>query len=523
MCESVRKSVTSKFFAFKNELFLTAIMVCISVEVISSEDLYSIDSELSNKPYSESTKRPNFIFILADDLGYGDLGVYGASDIPTPNIDALAASGIKFTDSYAISPICTPSRAGFLTGRYPARMGIHEVFHPESFTGMPDSEVTIAEVLSASGYVTGMVGKWHLGHHQKYMPLSQGFQEFYGYPYSNDMHPFYAFDGSDIAEWEVSMSSITSRLTRESIEFIESNRDEPFFLYIAQVMPHVPIAASKSFQGVSRRGEYGDVVHELDASVGKIVNKVEELGLRENTVIVFASDNGPWLIAEEDGGSSGPLRSGKRTTWEGGMRVPTIASWPGNFIEGSVNRGITTLMDWFPTFLELSGNKDFEVKDLDGISLVKSLTTGDYSSMMDRSFAYYMGGGIEAFRSGNWKVKFPTNKTMLPFPIRLFFKGENDINEEIELYNLRDDLSETVNLAETNVDKLNQLLKEVEVFKENLGQLNEPIDTGFSVGVEPFFIPGLKRMAMTVVILLLLLLTITSYIFYLYGKSKRTN
>ncbi len=283
-----------------------------SVPAASSEPVASSEQEIV------APNRPNIIVILADDMGYGDIGSYGAEGISTPRIDALAAAGTRFTDSYAIAPICTPSRAGLLTGRYPIRMGIHEVFHPESFTGLASEEITIAELLSSAGYATGMFGKWHLGHHPQFMPLEHGFSEFYGYPYSNDMFPYYAFDGDEIAEWEVDQSTITETLTEKSLAFIEDHKTEPFFLYLAHVMPHIPIGATADFQGTSEIGLYGDVVQELDASVGAIVDRIQELGLSEQTIILFASDNGPWSWAEEHGGSSGPLRGAKRSTFEGG-------------------------------------------------------------------------------------------------------------------------------------------------------------------------------------------------------------
>ena len=269
--------------------------------------------------------RPNVIIIYADDLGYGDLGCYGANDIATPNIDRVARDGIKFTDFYSASSVCTPSRAALLTGRIPQRMGIVNVFFPESFMGMPTEELTMGQLLQQEGYATAAVGKWHLGHHYQFLPLQRGFDEYFGIPYSNDMESVVYLEGNDVVNFEVDQRYTTRTYTEKATDFIARHEDDPFFLYLAHSMPHVPIYASPEFEGTSNRGLYGDVIQEIDWSVGQIIEALEKRNLLENTLIVFSSDNGPWHVMRDHGGSAGGLREGKMFTFDGGMRVPTVA------------------------------------------------------------------------------------------------------------------------------------------------------------------------------------------------------
>lgn len=341
--------------------------------------LYSCTSQ--EKKANESDL-PNIVFIFADDLGYGDIGCFGATDIATPNIDRIAAEGIKFTSFLSASPVCSPSRAGLLTGRMPQRMGINSVFFPESLTGMDPEEITMAEVLKTKGYRTGIVGKWHLGHMEKYLPLNQGFDEYFGIPYSNDMASVVYMRGNDVEEFKVDQHYTTRTYTEESLKFIDSNSDQPFFLFLAHNMPHVPIYASPDFEGTSKRGLYGDVIQELDWSVGEVLKKLEEKGILENTLIVFSSDNGPWLVMEDHGGSAGPLREGKQFTFEGGVRVPTVAMWKGKIEPGQVYEELATQMDWFPTFCKLVGaeipqDREIDGKDLSGVLFENENREGD--------------------------------------------------------------------------------------------------------------------------------------------------
>ncbi|MEM7603122.1 MAG: sulfatase, partial [Verrucomicrobiota bacterium] len=306
----------------------------------------------------------NLIIIFCDDLGYGDLGCYGSPTIRTPHLDRMAAEGLRFTDFYVAASVCTPSRAALLTGRYPIRSGMcsngRRVLFPDSRGGLPDSELTIAEVMREAGYATMHVGKWHLGIHEASRPTDQGFDNSFGIPYSNDMDPRDGVrhredagnqnpphDGwhvpllrdNAVVEQPADQTTLTKRYTEESIAFIEQLERAPFFLYLAHTMPHVPLFASPDFHGKSRAGRYGDVVEEIDWSTGEILNHLRETGLAKKTLVLFTSDNGPWTVMHDEGGSAGPLREGKGSTWDGGMRVPAIAWMP-----GKIEPGLTSIV-----------------------------------------------------------------------------------------------------------------------------------------------------------------------------------
>jgi arylsulfatase A-like enzyme len=345
----------------------------------------------SSVPAPALPAKPNIVLILADDLGYGDIGIFGAKDIRTPNIDGLANKGIKFTEFYCPSPVCSPTRAGLLTGRYPRRMGIDGVFFPESFTGIPASEVTMAEALKEQGYATSIVGKWHLGHHKQYLPLQNGFDEYFGIPYSNDMMGTVYMRGDEVVEYKVDQRYTTKTYTEEATKFIGKNKNKPFFLYLAHSMPHVPLYASPEFEGKSKRGLYGDVIEELDWSVGQVLQALQQHGIAENTLVIFTSDNGPWMAFDVEGGSPGPLREGKQTTFEGGMRVPTVAYWPGKIKAGSVYDNIATQFDFFPTFMKMAGAANYQPKNpLDGEDIMPVLT-GKGKRKGDELLYYFSG------------------------------------------------------------------------------------------------------------------------------------
>lgn len=413
-------------------------------------------------------RRPNIIFIYADDMGYADLGCYGAKDIATPNLDALAAGGIRFTDFYSASPVCSPSRAALLTGRYPIRQGVNGVFFPESYTGLDSAEVTLAETLKGAGYRTGMVGKWHLGHLESFRPTKHGFDSYFGIPYSNDMESVVYLRNNTVEDFKVDQRYITQRYTQEALKFIDQDqRDKPFFLYVAHNMPHIPIYASPEFVGKSGRGLYGDVIQELDWSVGQITKKLRDSGLEENTLVIFSSDNGPWLVMGEDAGSAGPLREGKQTTFEGGMRVPAIAYWKGKIPAGQTNTDLATMMDWFPTLTKLGGGRlptdpDGRPRPLDGEDIWPVLT--GRGKRQGQQLAYYYNGKLEAFRLGDWKLKLPyagnagagSTKAVAAHPLLLI--------------NLRQDVGEQTNLAEQNPAKVDELKKAMAAFEQSLGK-----------------------------------------------------
>ena len=324
-------------------------------------------------PILAAAKPPNIIIIMADDLGYGDLGCYGHPSIRTPNLDRMAAEGLRFTDFYSGANLCTPSRAALLTGRLPVRSGMaggpgRHVLYPTSTGGLPTNEITIATALKSVGYKTACIGKWHLGHLPQFLPNSHGFDHFFGLPYSNDMDPVTAktrrddsfsnnpksenfnvplIRNGEILERPVKQNTLTKRYTEEAIRFIKANKKQPFFIYFPHTFPHVPLFASENFKGKSARGRYGDTVEEIDWSVGQVLETLRKEKLAENTLVIFTSDNGPWLMMKENGGSAGLLRDGKAGTWEGGHRVPAIAWWLGKIKPERVTSEVTSAMDIF--------------------------------------------------------------------------------------------------------------------------------------------------------------------------------
>jgi arylsulfatase A-like enzyme len=366
-------------------------------------------------------EKPNIVVILADDLGYGDLSCYGHPTIRTPNLDRMAAEGMRFTDFYVAAPVCTPSRAALLTGRYAVRSGMaserRRVLFPNSAGGLPDGEITIAEGLKTRGYVTAMVGKWHLGHLPQYLPTKQGFDTYFGLPYSNDMDRLPAakpgepkwsqFDvpllrNEEVVERPADQNTLTRRYTEEAVKVIKANKEKPFFLYLAHAMPHVPLFAGEAFAGKSPRGLYGDVVEELDWSVGQVLAALRAEGLEKKTLVVFTSDNGPWLIQKENGGSAGLLQEGKGSTWEGGMREPGIFWWPGKIAPGAITREIACSMDVFTTALKLAGAEPPADRPIDGLDLSPVLFgTGPSPRQI---MVYYRDTTAYAIRKGRYKL-----------------------------------------------------------------------------------------------------------------------
>ena len=361
---------------------------------------------------------PNIVIVFTDDQGYGDLSCYGHPTIRTPNIDRLAAEGTKFSQFYVASPVCSPSRAALLTGCYPKRVGMHEhVIFPDYDHGLHTDEVTIADVLRERGYATGCFGKWHLGHRPGLMPTDQGFDTFAGVPYSNDMSQFHREPGNnysyrlpwitnnEVQEWEPDQRLLTRRTTEAAVKFIEQNQDRPFFAYIPHVMPHIPLYASAEFEGKSPRGLYGDVIEELDWSVGQITAALERLGLTENTLIIFSSDNGPWLPFKLHGGSAGPLRGGKGSNWEGGQRVPCVVRWPAQVPAGRVCHEVATAMDLLPTIAGLTGAALPADRPIDGHD-ISSLLRGEAgaTSPTEQLLYYSRKGKLAGIRRGAWKL-----------------------------------------------------------------------------------------------------------------------
>ena len=377
----------------------------------------------ADKEAATRSRPPNIVIILADDLGYGDLGTYGHPTIRTPHLDAMAADGMKFMQYYTGASVCTPSRAALVTGRLPVRNGMADdmvrVIFPPSEGGLPAGEITIAQALKERGYATAAIGKWHLGHREEHLPTSQGFDRYFGIRYSNDMSPptnpwgrarefppLALMRDAETIEEEPDQRQITRRYTEEAVQFIEENRDGPFFLYMPHTFPHIPLFASEAFVGNSPRGLYGDVVEELDWSAGQILDRLRDHDLAETILVVFTSDNGARLTEQLGGGSAGLLRNGKRTTWEGGMRVPAIAWWPGTIAAGMTTDALATTMDLFTTALNLAGAVLPTDRVIDGIDLspVFQDATADIRDVVH----YYRGTRLWAFRKGPRKMHYVT-------------------------------------------------------------------------------------------------------------------
>lgn len=384
---------------------------------------------------------PNIVIIFADDLGYGDLGCYGHPSIRTPNLDRMAAEGMRFTDFYSAAEVCTPSRAGLLTGRYPVRSGMghnqFRVLRNKSTGHLPDSEITLAELLKSKGYATGCVGKWHLGvwsNNPDGHPSKHGFDFYFGLPHSNDMDPKPGvtpkgapgrldqdpewwnsplYRNQDLIEQPADQTTLTRRYTEEAVKFIADHKEKPFFLYFPHSFPHVPLFASPDHRGKSSRGLYGDVVEELDASVGRVLETLRSTGLDKNTLVFFSSDNGPWLIQNLAGGTAGLLREGKGSTWEGGMRVPGIAWWPGKIASGIVQHEFASTLDLYPTAAKLAAAPLPADREYDGADLAPLLFGKDTVGRPE-AFLYFRGTQLCAARQGAWKAHFITQPAYGP-------------------------------------------------------------------------------------------------------------
>lgn len=427
------------------------------------------------------TSVPNFVIIFADDMGYGDVGVYGHPTIKTPNLDKMAYEGQKWTNFYVAAPVCTPSRAGLLTGRLPIRSGMcsdkRRVLFPDSEGGLPPNEMTIAKALKENGYRTAFVGKWHLGHKSPYLPTDHGFESYFGIPYSNDMDKVEPTDHFILAETErfqaynvplmrdnriverpADQRTITRRYTEEAIARIRSFKDEPFFLYLAHSLPHIPLFRSREFKDISVAGIYGDVIEEIDWSVGRILETLREEGIAENTLVIFTSDNGPWHIFKTHGGSAGLLRGAKGGTFEGGMRVPAIFWCPGKIKPGVV-MDMATTMDLLPTFCNLANASLPDDRFLDGYD-ISPVLFGTGPGPRDVVF-YYRGTQVYAIRKGAYKAHFITQP-------EYSISNTKTIQDPPLLYNLNIDPSEKYNVAEEHPEVIAEIKK---ILDEHLSTL----------------------------------------------------
>jgi arylsulfatase A len=387
-------------------------------------------------------RKPNVILIYADDLGYGDLGCYGGS-LRTPNLDRMAAEGVRFTHCLSANPVCSPSRAALLTGRYPTRVDVPRVLFPQDKVGLPDGETTIAQMLKPEGYKTMCVGKWHLGHLEPYLPTNRGFDEYYGIPYSNDMTPrvlLHSVPGKvETVEQEATLETLTPRYTEQAVRFIEKSKDSPFFLYMPHTYPHIPLGASAKFRGKSPHGIYGDVMDELDWSVGELLATLKKHKLERDTLVVFSSDNGPWFQ-----GSAGPLRGRKGATLEGGVRVPMIARMPGKVAAGKTCASLVSTMDMLPTFAALTGAK-LPSKPVDGVD-IWPLLGGKQATMEREGLLYFDGWHAQCIRKGNLKLHVSRFNSQIYSPAPAAGRVNLPLAKP-ELYDLAVDPAESYDIA----------------------------------------------------------------------------
>lgn len=436
-------------------------------------------------------KPPNIVLIFIDDMGYADIGSFGAKGYETPNLDRMAKEGMRFTDFHVSQAVCSASRAALLTGCYSERIGIKGALNPWAKHGLNPEEETIADLLKNRGYATAIFGKWHLGHQKEFLPLNHGFDEYFGLPYSNDMWPVH-FDGKPITEGRKSsypklpliegnetvgyvedlddQGQLTTMYTERALNFIEKNKNQPFFLYLPHSMVHVPLGVSDKFKGKSEQGMYGDVVMELDWSVGQILETLKKNNLDENTLVIFTSDNGPWLNFGNHAGLALPLREGKGNMWEGGVRVPTLMRWPGKIPAGTECDKLTSTLDILPTLSSLSGAAQPQRK-IDGVD-IWSLMAGDEQANPRTEYYYYYGRQLCGVREGDWKLMFPhtyrsykgvePGKDGFPGP---YAQGQTGL----ELYNLESDISETTDVSAEYPDIVERLKKIGEKARDDLG------------------------------------------------------
>ncbi|MCP3928910.1 MAG: sulfatase [Bacteroidetes bacterium] len=454
------------------------------------------------KEQKSNPESPNIVIIFTDDQGYGDVGCYGATGFETPNLDKLANQGIRFTNHYSAQPVCSASRAGLLTGCYPNRIGLSGALFPHHKIGLNPNEKTIAEMLKEKGYATAIYGKWHLGHHKKFLPLQHGFDEYVGVPYSNDMWPINLkgekdspgvgrgdypplplVEGNETIEELNSYAAqdkLTTLFTEKAVDFINRNSENPFFLYVPHSMPHVPLGVSDKFRGKSEQGMYGDVMMEIDWSVGQIVEALKENGIEDNTLIIFTTDNGPWLNYGNHAGSSGGLREGKTTSWEGGQRVPFIIKWPGNTPEGLVCNKLSSTVDIFPSIAEIV-NGDLPEHTIDGLN-VTELWKGNFEAEPRKELWYYFHKNhLNAIRKGNWKLVFPHKYNSYHTLPGNDGRGSRRIPstvDSLELYNMMRDPGEEYNVIELYPEILDELQEVAKRARAELGDLNVGIEAG---------------------------------------------
>lgn len=429
---------------------------------------------------------PNVVLVFADDLGYGDLGCYGAEGYETPHLDRLAREGVRFTDFYVTQAVCSASRAGLLTGCYSNRVGILGALGPSSRHGIHEDEWTIGDVLKSRGYATGCFGKWHLGHHRQFLPTRNGFDRYFGLPYSNDMWPKHPerpdafpdlplFDGERIVEYNPDQRNLTTWYTEHAVRFIEEHKEGPFFVYLAHSMPHVPLFVSDKFAGKTRRGLFGDVIEEVDWSVGQILATLGRLGLDQRTLVIFTSDNGPWLSYGDHAGTAGALREGKGTSFDGGVREPCVMRWPGRIPAGTVCREPAMTIDILPTLAGLAGAKLPDDRIIDGRDIWPLVSSQRGARSPHEALYFYWGGELQGVRAGRWKLHLPHNYRSLDGP-----GGSGGIPAKyiqrsigLALFDLDNDPGETTNLVEEYPDVVGRLMHYVQLARDDLGDTGQ--------------------------------------------------
>ncbi len=473
----------------KNRFIYCAGLVCFMLIGLASWRTKSMATNEKN------AATPNVVIIFMDDMGYGDPVCYGGGPYQTPNIDALAAKGIRFTEFYAAQAVCTASRSALLTGCYPTRISMHGAIDHNAKFALNPAEETIAELLKDKGYKTSMVGKWHLGHKMPFLPLQQGFDEFYGLPYSNDMWPV-DYNGQpwqDTSFWRAKypplpliegnktiktitnfdgQDQLTTDYTTRAVDFINRNKKNPFFLYLAHSMVHVPLGVSDKFKGKSGAGLFGDVMEEVDWSVGEVMNALKRNSLIENTIVIFTSDNGPWLTFGNNAGNTAGLREGKGTAWDGGLKVPCIISWPGKTQPGTVCNKLLTTMDILPTLVDICSAK-MPVKKIDGIDFKKVLLGDNHVNPRDEFAYYYDENNLKAIRKGNWKLVFAATSQTYGPPATIGgdrYPGKYaNMEVSMGLYNLSNDPGEDRNVMDQYPEKLTELKLVADKYRQQLG------------------------------------------------------
>jgi arylsulfatase A len=456
--------------------FLALLLASLVVWGVASAQGIAFDDE-----QSDSDPPPNVVIIFTDDLGYADLGCFGAEQLSTPHLDRMAAEGVRFTDFYVAQAVCGASRAALLSGCYPNRIGLTGAPDHRARHGIHPDEQLLPELMREQGYATAIFGKWHLGHLEPFLPLQHGFDEYFGLPYSNDMWPHHPtaghiypplplIEGNRVIATNPDQTQLTTWYTERTVDFIRRHRDQPFFVYLAHSMPHVPLFVSDKHRDQSPEGLFGDVVAEIDWSVGQVLQTLQELEIDRQTLVIFTSDNGPWLSYGNHAGSAGPLREGKGTTWEGGVRVPFIARWPGKIPEGTTSRHLATAMDLVPTICGITG-APLPKRKIDGLDLTRSLLEPETSEPVRSEFFYYWGHELQAVRLGDWKLHFPhTYRSLQGEPGRDGLPdGYRQAECGLELYHLAEDPGESNDLAEERPELVRLLSERAEAMRQELG------------------------------------------------------